>query len=136
MAKRYMNQTLKRSYEWNEKEKKRSYNERVMQLEHGTFSPLVFAATGGLGRECEKVYNRIGSIIAEKRDAPYNTIITWVRRKVGFATINSITTCLRGSRCINNQLTSSIENDAVVSESVAGYVINIIFFNIFATGSL
>ena len=119
MAKRYVNQTLKKSYEWNEKEKKRGYNERVMQLEHGTFSPLVFAATGGLGRECEKVYNRIGSIIAEKRDAPYNTIVTWVRRKVGFATINSITTCLRGSRCINNQLTSSIENDAVVSESVA-----------------
>ena len=48
MAKRYVNQTLKRSYEINELEKKRHYNERIMQIEHRTFSSLVCAATGGL----------------------------------------------------------------------------------------
>ena len=113
-----MNQTLKKSYEINETEKKRHYNERIMQLEHGTFTPLVFAATGGLGRECEKVYNRIASIMAEKRQCPYNALVTWIRRKISFSILNSITTCLRGSRCSNSTLTASTENDAVVSDSL------------------
>ena len=44
MAKRYVNQSMKKAYEINEKEKKRHYNDRIMQLEHGTFTPLVFSA--------------------------------------------------------------------------------------------
>ena len=64
MAKRYVNQTLKNSYEINELEKKPHYNERIIQIRHGTFSPLIFAETGGLGRECENFYNRIASIMA------------------------------------------------------------------------
>ena len=41
MTKKYANQILKKSYEINEVEKKRKYNERVMQIEHGTFTPLL-----------------------------------------------------------------------------------------------
>ena len=34
-ARRYVNQNLRKSYEINEKEKKRAYNERVQEIEHG-----------------------------------------------------------------------------------------------------
>ena len=120
MAKRYVNQSMKKAYEINEKEKKRHYNDRIMQLEHGTFTPLVFSATGGLGRECEKFYNRLASIISEKRDCPYSLSVTWIRRKLSFSLINSITTCIRGSRCSSpNYLPLSTENDIVVSEVLA-----------------
>ena len=50
-AKRYVNQELRKSYEVNEKEKKRQYNERILQVEHGTFTPLVMSTTGGMGHE-------------------------------------------------------------------------------------
>jgi len=30
-------------------EKKRMYEERVREVEHGTFTPLVFSCTGGTG---------------------------------------------------------------------------------------
>ena len=42
---------VSKTYEINEKEKKRSYNRRVLEVEHETFTPLVFSATGGMGRE-------------------------------------------------------------------------------------
>ena len=106
MAKRYVNQSMKKAYEVNEREK---YNERVIQLEHGTFTPLVFSATGGLGRECEKFYNRLASIIAEKRGHSYSLLVTWMRRKILFSLMNSVTTCLRGSRSSNTYLPTSIE---------------------------
>ena len=35
----------------NEREKKRQYCDRVLQAENGTFTPLVFAANGAMGRE-------------------------------------------------------------------------------------
>ena len=33
------------------KKKKRQYNQRVIQVEHGSFTPLVFSAYGGTGQE-------------------------------------------------------------------------------------
>ena len=47
-ARRYAKQELSKTYQLNEKEKKRLYNERIMQVEHGTFTPLVMSATGGM----------------------------------------------------------------------------------------
>ena len=38
-AKRYANIKLFKAYEINEKEKKKTYNERILQVEHGSFTP-------------------------------------------------------------------------------------------------
>ena len=37
-------------YRCNEMEKKRQYNERVINIEQGTFTPLVYSTTGGMAR--------------------------------------------------------------------------------------
>ena len=42
-ARKYRNQELAKCYETNEKEKKRQYNEKVLQIENGIFTPLVFS---------------------------------------------------------------------------------------------
>ena len=42
-----------------------SYNQRIIYIEHGTFSPLVFKPYGGYGRETEKVINTLSEKIAE-----------------------------------------------------------------------
>ena len=36
-----------------ESEKKRSYNQRVIEVEHGTFTPLIFGTNGAMGTEFE-----------------------------------------------------------------------------------
>ena len=90
-----------------------------MQIEHGSFTPLVFSATGGMGRECEKFYNRLSSIIAEKRESQYNVTVSWIRRKISFALINAITTCIRWSRVSDaRSLVPSITNEILVSEEL------------------
>ena len=38
-------------YRRHEKEKKRSYNQRVTEVEHSSFSPLVFSLTGVMAKE-------------------------------------------------------------------------------------
>ena len=96
MAKRYANQILKKSYETNEVEKKRKYNKRLMQIEHGTFTPLVFSSTGGMGREASKVFGRVAEAIAEKKKNRIcnNDIVG--AKKTAFSLVQSLGTCIRG----------------------------------------
>ena len=47
MAQRYGSQELTKAYEINEREKKRQYNEQILEIKHGSFTPLVMTALGG-----------------------------------------------------------------------------------------
>ena len=49
-----------------EKEKKREYNRRIMNTEHGTFTPLVFSVNDVLGKECSMFHKRVAEKIAKK----------------------------------------------------------------------
>ena len=89
-ATRYAKLELSKSYEINEKEKKKYYNKRIMHIEHYGFTPLVMPATGGMSRECRKFYVCFSEMISEKRDVNYSTIETWIRRKITFSLIKSI----------------------------------------------
>ena len=48
-SKRYVNQEISKTYEVNEIEKKKLYKERILQIEHGSFTPLVMSTTSGMG---------------------------------------------------------------------------------------
>ena len=61
---------------------KKPYNERILQTEHGSFTPLVMSATGGMGRECKKFYTRLAEMISYKRGTSHSVIAAWVRRKI------------------------------------------------------
>ena len=70
-AKRYVNQELRKSYKVNEKEKKKQYHERILHVEHRTFTPLVMHITCGMGRESRKFYACLSEMISKKRKENY-----------------------------------------------------------------
>ena len=39
------------AYKSHENQKKRAYDQRIREVEHATFTPLVLSATGGLARQ-------------------------------------------------------------------------------------
>ena len=94
----YRNQKLENTFAANEREKKRAYSQRVLQVEHGSFTPLVFAHNGGSGREAEKYISVLSTKIAEKRDLPVSSVTNWIRTKLSFALLRSAILCIRGSR--------------------------------------
>ena len=51
-AEPYRDQKPQQIYRIHENDKKRLYSRRVLDLEHGLFTPLVFTTTGGMGKEC------------------------------------------------------------------------------------
>ena len=59
LAPSYSSLTLKASHKSNENMKKRKYNDRILQVEHGTFTPLIFTNFGGIGVEGSNFYKKI-----------------------------------------------------------------------------
>ena len=113
-ATRYAKLALSKSYEINEKEKKKYYNERIMQIEDGGFTPHVMLTTGGMGRKWQKFYVGLSEMINEKRDVTYSTIATCIRRKITFSLIKSIGLSTSGNRSTFNsaRLEKLIDEDA------------------------
>ena len=97
-ASRYVTQNLQQCYARNEKEKKNGYVERILNVEHASFTPLVFTIQGGMSREAHTFYNRLSDMIANKRKEPTSVITNWIRTKLNFALLKSCLLCLRGSR--------------------------------------
>ena len=40
---------------------------RVIDVEEGTFTQLVFTTTGGVGEECKRYHNRLAELVAAKK---------------------------------------------------------------------
>ena len=75
----YRDLTPKQIYKKHENEKKRQYAERVMEIEQGTFTPLVFTTTGGMEDECVKYHSRLVKVITNTKRESYSSAISWIR---------------------------------------------------------
>ena len=86
------------SYRKHENEKKREYEERILNIEHALFSPIVMLITGGLGRIATSTYKRLASLLAEKWNQAYGPTMSWLRCRLSFSLLRSSIQALRGSR--------------------------------------
>ena len=89
-----LSSTLKK----HEREKKRQYNERVMQVETGCFTPLVFSTIGSMGPETAAFHKALAEKLAEKSGERYSEIMAYIRTRLSNLAIRSALLCLRGSR--------------------------------------
>ena len=55
------------------------YASKVLEVEHGTFTPLVFTTTGGISDEYKRFHSRLAELIALKKGEEYSTTISWIR---------------------------------------------------------
>ena len=98
LAPTYSSSSLPQCYRRAELEKRRMYEERIREIEHGSFTPLVFSCSGGMGPLATIVYKRLASMISEKSGQTYNMTLYWMRSRLSFSLLRSAITCLRGSR--------------------------------------
>ena len=68
------------------------------QVERGTFSPLAFSSSGGMGPLATVVYKQIATLISEKKGHPYSHVLHCLRCHLCFSLLCSAVMCLRGSR--------------------------------------
>ena len=85
-------------YRRHEREKRRKYEERIREVEHASFVPLVMSCTGGAGPCATVFFKRLAAMQAEKHHSTYSTVMGLLRCRLSFALLRSSITCLRSAR--------------------------------------
>lgn len=98
LAASYRNTSLNSLYRRHEQEKRRVYDQRVREVERGSFAPLVFSASGGMGPCTTIAYKRLASLLASKRGHLYSTTMRWLRCRLSFSLLRSAINTIRGTR--------------------------------------
>ena len=73
---------------------KELYNDRVK----GSFSPLIFSTTGGMGPESTKYHKKVAELIAAKRGEAYPDLMNHIRTGLRFSLLKSVLIAVRGER--------------------------------------
>ena len=119
LAKCHHTKPLAKIHEVHEKEKNVKYATRVIEIEHGTFTPLVFSCFGGMNSECLYFYKRLAEKIAEKRNISTSEATCFIRTKISFSLIKSLVLCIRGSRSVRSDADSLADTDIVFSNQIS-----------------
>ena len=101
----------------NERQKKTEYNRRIIQIEHGSFTPIVASAFGGFGVETNHFISKLIEKLAEKKGDERSVVANYVRSKVSFQLIKSQIACIRGSRNRKRMVVDVQEMDIVTNAS-------------------
>ena len=85
-------------YHKHKNQKKREYEQRILETEHASFSPIVLACTGGLGAYCYIYLQTHSLLLADKWDQAYSSTMCWLRCILSFSLLRSSIQAIRGSR--------------------------------------
>ena len=121
VAATYRNKSLQSCYRCLEARKRREYQDRILNVEHGSFSPLIFSTSGSMGPTASVVFRRLASLLSIKRDEHYSKTILFIRCQLGFALLHSAVRCLRGSRSTFTPDLTNTNIDLALSEGQVSY---------------
>ena len=96
----HCHRSLPQIYRSQEMEKRRQYQERILNVDGGTFTPLVFSAMGGAGPAASSFLKCLADKIVTKKSTTYAQALGWLRCRLSFALLRSSLLCLRGARSI------------------------------------
>ena len=114
--------SLDKIYKEHEKAKKDMYEERVLEAEKGSFIPLIFTTSGGMGPLCATFVQRLKHLIAEDKNEAQSQVIHHIRTRLRFAMLRSTLIALRGVRGKSNPNYGSLDDvDFSVIPSKSGY---------------
>ena len=110
-------------FEKHEGEKKRSYNDRVIEVEKATFVPLVFSTTGAMGKEATTYHKQLATLLSQKRNISYSDAMAYVRCRLRFCILKTTLVALRGYRGSTSSGRSSMDSDIEIDlmPSESGY---------------
>ena len=111
---------LSSTYRIHEMTKKRAYEQRIREVEHASFTPLIFSASGGMAREATTFYKRLASLLSTKREQPYSSTMMWLRCLLSFSLLCSAIQSIRGARSSKGHAigNNSAPSDLINSEAL------------------
>ena len=98
LAQTNWNQSIDQMYSTHEQRKKREYNERILQVEHGSFTPAIFSCSGGASHEAERLIKQVAAKLAKKKGEQYSDVVNYVRKRIRFDILKTCLLSFRGNK--------------------------------------
>lgn len=94
-----------------EQEKNLLYDQRITEVEHGSFTPLAYSTSGGMGPSITIALQVPSGSAGRKEGQRCSLVMTWLRCRLPFSLLWSLITAFRGSRIarFHHQSTQQIE---------------------------
>ena len=100
--------------------KGRSGKQRVREVEHASFTPLVFAVTEGMGLSAFIFYKHLASFIAHEKNRPYSHVVSWMPSCLQFCLLRAAIIAIKGSRSACRF--TDVDSDRIVLSMAEGHV--------------
>ena len=97
-ASSYSSRTLDSLFAQHEKAKHLEYGERVINIERGAFTPLVFSVSGAASPASVAFLKRLCLHLSESGSGQYSSLIGFYRCRLSFALLRCAILCIRGAR--------------------------------------
>ena len=97
-------------YRQHEQEKCRKYNSRVIAVERGSFTPLIYTTFGGWGPQATRYHKRLAEKLAVKQNESYSNVLSHMRTKIRFSLLRSVLVAVRGERGKRQPLAKSLSS--------------------------
>lgn len=113
-ASSYRDRCLEDMLKLHEDRKTLEYGERITNVDHGSFTPLVFTTDGCSATHCLRFLKSLCSRLATHDNRPYSQLMAFVRGRLSFALLRSAIMCLRGSRSAYHRPVNALREVAIV----------------------
>ena len=97
-CKSYCKKPIEQVYKINENDKKATYNNRIIQVERASFTPLIFTTSGGMAKECTKYHKQVAQLISLKTKEDYSQVMSHLRTRLRYTLLKSTLIAIRGER--------------------------------------
>ena len=95
----------------------RKYGERIIGVEQGSFTPLIFSIQGGMSPQTQMFFKRLVDLMVTKKQGTRAFFMSWLRCRMSFSLLRSALLCLRGERTRRVEDISTLAYDEVVMSS-------------------
>ena len=112
-----METPLTKTYRRHENDKRRQYEQLILNVEHSSFVPLVFSATGGMSKLTSTFYRHLALKLSAKHGEHLPVTLGLLRCHLSFALLRAVIMCIRGVRSSRSAPIMNSVFDLQVAES-------------------
>ena len=99
---------IEETFSHHEREKARQYSDRIVNVEHGSFTPLIFSTHGDYSQLTSRFIYQLAKLISQKRNICFSESKSWLNSKLSNLVARLTILCIRGSRKIRPPNTEDI----------------------------
>ena len=107
----YKDKSMEAIYKMHEDKKMNFYNSRVIMVEKGTFTPLVYTTFGGWSPLATRYHKRLAELISRKRNEEYHHVMSHIRTRVRFSLLRSVLIAVRGDLSSDDLSSDDLSSD-------------------------